>query len=127
MKNFNEWNEKKKIINNSEILRTYKTRDVWWCSLGLNIGSEQDGKGFEYDRPVLILKVFNRQICLVIPLTTSNKQSPYLISIGIFEGKNSMAIISQIRLIDTKRLVNKIGVLDVERFNIIRKAIKDYL
>jgi len=37
------------------------------------------------------------------------------------------AIISQLRLIDTKRLTVKIMMLNMKKFNEIRKAVKDIL
>ncbi|MEK7060191.1 MAG: hypothetical protein AAB970_01050, partial [Patescibacteria group bacterium] len=43
---------------------------------------------------------FSRHVCLVVPLTTSPKKNPYHISVGIVEGEEAFAIISQVRLID---------------------------
>jgi mRNA-degrading endonuclease toxin of MazEF toxin-antitoxin module len=60
-----------------------------------------------------------------MPLTTSLKKNPYHISLGIVDDKKAFAITSQIRLIDTKRLINKIGFVDEKLFNQIRKAAKD--
>ena len=47
--------------------------------------------------------------------------------IGLIEGKEARALLSQIRVIDTKRLVRKVGYLDKVVFNSIRKAVKDLL
>lgn len=127
MKDFELWSKKKISINSFNKNRFYRIRDIWWCSLGINIGFEQDGKDKEFQRPVLILKSLSRSTCLVIPLTTSEKANTYRLYLGIVAGKESRAIISQIRVIDTKRLINKIDVLDNRRFESIRKAIKDML
>ena len=62
-----------------------------------------------------------------MPLTTSEKKNPYHVSLGKVGGKNAFAIISQIRLIDTKRLINKIGFVGHKVFEKIRKAAKDLL
>jgi mRNA interferase MazF len=125
-KPFHLWNENKILINDFGTQRLYHARDVWWCSVGINIGYEQDGTGKEYQRPIVILKGFSKQVCLMIPLTTSNKSNPYYIPVGIVDHKQASAIISQIRLIDTRRLINKIGVLDTETFEKIKKAIKGF-
>jgi mRNA interferase MazF len=69
---------------------------VWWCSLGVNIGREQDGKTKMHERPILIIKGFNQNSCLIVPLTTSLKENKYLIDIGIIKNKKSKAIISQV-------------------------------
>ena len=93
----------------------------------MNVGFEQDGTGVDNERPVLILKGFSKQVCLVMPLTTSEKKNPYHASLGKVDGRNAFAIISQIRLIDTKRLINKIGFVEQKIFEKIRKAAKDLL
>lgn len=49
------------------------------------------------------------------------------ISVGTIDGKQASALMSQIRIIDTKRLVNKVGFIDKEVFERIRKAVKDML
>lgn len=124
-KNFDEWNECKKLIHADSIRKLYHQREVWWCAFGTNIGFEQDGTGKTGDRPALILKGFSSQVCVVVPLTTSIKKNPYHIAIGNIDGKEAFVIISQVRLIDTKRLINKIGFIPQESFERIRKAVKD--
>ncbi|MDP3764804.1 MAG: type II toxin-antitoxin system PemK/MazF family toxin [bacterium] len=93
----------------------------------MNVGFEQDGTGEGFSRPVLILKGFSRQVCLVVPLTTSTKKNIYHVSAGVVDRLQAVAIISQVRLIDTKRLYKQIGTLDKEVFENIRKAVKDML
>ncbi|WP_439372678.1 type II toxin-antitoxin system PemK/MazF family toxin [Bradyrhizobium sp. DASA03120] len=110
-----------------ELTRLSIARELWWCSLGVNIGFEQDGSGKKYDRPVLILRGFSKETCLVIPLTTSVQQHPLRPSIGIVGGKEAHALLSQMRIIDSKRLIRKIGFLDKEIFETMRKAAKDLL
>ena len=125
-KDFNGWNDVK-IETNAEEPRRYTVRELWWCRIGVNVGSEQDGKGEEYSRPCLILRGFGPDGCLVIPLTTSVREHPLRIAIGEVEGQQARANLSQIRVIDTRRLVRKIGFLDKDAFDRIRKAAKDIL
>jgi mRNA interferase MazF len=126
-KDFDRWNKEKKNIHNDGSNKFYKAKEIWWCSLGLNVGFEQDGTNESYQRPVLVIKGFSRQVCLAVALTTSKKKNPYHISVGIIDGQESFAILSQIRLIDTKRFTDRLLVLDTKTFNIIRKAIKDLI
>jgi mRNA-degrading endonuclease toxin of MazEF toxin-antitoxin module len=100
---------------------------VWWCTLGVNVGSEENGSGEEYRRPALILKGLSVETCLVVPLTTSAKAHPLRVAVGLIGGKEARAILSQMRVIDTKRLVRKIEYLDVGTFEQIRKAAKGML
>lgn len=126
-KDFDTWNEKKKFINAEKSNKLYHAREIWWCSFGLNIGFEHDGMGDEYQRPVLILKGFSSYTCLALPLTSSSKKHPFRVSIGLVDGKQASAILSQLRVIDTKRLLGKVGYLDREKFELTRKAVKDML
>lgn len=126
-KDFDKWNKIKKRIDSERSPKFYHTREIWWSSLGVNIGFEQDGSGDEYRRPILILKGLSKNTCLVIPLTASSNDHPMRPSIGIIEGKKARAILSQIRVIDTKCLVDKIGYLDQAIFKRIQKTIKDLL
>lgn len=105
----------------------YHEREIRWCHLGTNIGFEQGSTGSGRSRPVLVLKGFSRAVCLVLPLTTSQKQSRFHIPVGTVAGRSAAAIISQIRLVDTKRLYKKIATLDSKTFAGIRKAVKDML
>jgi len=122
-KDFDNWNKRKKEINKGEF-NFYSKREIRWCSLGLNIGFEQDGTNIEYCRPVLIIRGFSRNVCLVVPLTTSKKKNLYHFSVGIIEGQEAFVILSQIRLIDTKRLQDRLTILDKDKFEEIRKAIR---
>lgn len=126
-KDFDNWNNQKKSIHLSGENKFYHSRETWWCSLGVNVGFEQDGTGEEKQRPILILKGFNKHVCLIIPLTTSHKKNIYNISVGVIDKKKASAIISQVRLIDTKRLSNKIGMLDKTLFEEIKKAVKNLI
>ena len=123
-KDFDAWNKRKKEIDIEEP-NFYHEKEIRWCSLGVNIGFEQDGPSQAYKRPVLIIRGFSRHVCLVVPLTTSTKKNPYHMSVGIVEDVEAFAILSQIRLIDTKRLHARLIVLNKKKFNEIKKAIKN--
>lgn len=128
-KDFDRWNEQKKHINKYAHTPYYHEREVRWCRLGKNIGFEQDGSGKEYARPVLILKFFNKQVCFVVPLTTSSKKSqkPYHFFLGEIGYRGASAIVSQARLVDARRLDQKIDTISQDLFEDIKKAVKDML
>ncbi|HEY1036949.1 MAG TPA: type II toxin-antitoxin system PemK/MazF family toxin [Candidatus Paceibacterota bacterium] len=127
MKSFDEWNEHKKTTDMATERRFHKPREIWWCRLGINIGHEQDGSGPDSRRPVLVIRSFSREVCLVVPLSTSQKSNKYYMGIGLHSGKRSFAILSQIRLIDSKRLLTKISLVGKEEFAAIRKNIRDLI
>lgn len=70
MKSFDTWNGLKKDIDSGS-RKLYKAHDIWWCSLGVNVGYEQGGTGKSYERPVVVLRGFSKDVCLIVPLTTS--------------------------------------------------------
>lgn len=123
-KDFDGWNETKKKTDSRREAPFYHEREVWWCTLGVNVGSEENGSGEEYRRPALILKGLSMETCIIVPLTTSAKDHPLRIVVGLIGGKQARAILSQMRVIDTKRLVRKMKYLDVNAFEQIRKAAK---
>ena len=127
-KDFDTWNEQKKKTNdNEEYLPLYHEREIRWCRLGVNVGFEQDGTGEGFSRPVLVFKGFSRRVCLVIPLTTSTKRGRYHVPVGDVGDRKAAAIISQLRLINTRRLDQHIATIDKEVFKRIRKTVKDML
>jgi mRNA interferase MazF len=74
LKEFDNWNEQKKCLHKIEQLPMFSEREVWWCSLGVNVGDEQDGKGENFTRPVLVLKKFNRNLFVGVPMSTKIKE-----------------------------------------------------
>lgn len=126
-KDFDKWNKLKKETHAKEKVPYFHPREIWFTRLGENIGFEQDGKGKEYLRPVIILKKFNKQIFWAIPLTSQNKKGKFYFPINNINGKRNIAIMSQFKLIDAKRLRYKIGDIDSKKFQKIKKIISEIL
>jgi mRNA interferase MazF len=126
-KNFDEWNEDKKVIHSEKEPIYFKENDIWWCKLGLNIGDEQDGKGQNFSRPILIIKKFNQFVFWAVPLSTKLKKNKYYIPCDSSNGETRAAIISQLRLISVKRLTDKTSIAEEVSVLKIKKAIKDLL
>jgi mRNA interferase MazF len=110
-KDFDRWNEKKKHVDRSPFLDFVNEREVWWCTLGVNVGSEQDGSPEFFERPVLVVRKFNKEMVLVVPLTSAPRRTPYHIVVR-HAGVEFAAVISQVRLISTKRLARKVYQMD---------------
>ena len=125
-KDFNEWNEVKKKLALASGRKYFKVREVWWCHLGVNLGDEEDGKGPHFFRPVLIIKKFNYNLFVAIPLSTSLKDKTYYHCFE-FKNKRQSAILSQIRLLDTKRLAERMGSITDPEFDTIKKKIKELI
>jgi mRNA-degrading endonuclease toxin of MazEF toxin-antitoxin module len=124
-KNFEKWMVQKENLNNSQVNKWCRAKEVWWCSVGQNVGYEEDGKDEKRLRPVVVLRNFGFHTALVVSLTTSQKNSSFHFDLGIVAEKRSFAIISQIKLVDTKRLFKQIDVLERGVFDKLKIAIKN--
>jgi len=125
-KDFDKWNIIKKKTD-TEQPRLYTVREIWWCRLGVNVGTEQGGKGRQFTRPCVILRGFGPDACLIVPLTTSPRAHALRVDVGWIEEKPAKANLSQIRIIDTRRLWLKMGFLRKEEFAKLKKALKNML
>ncbi len=124
-KDFVGWHNVKVTLD-SHKGATFKERDVWWCSVGINVGHEEDGKNKQYSRPVLVLKKFNNHIFWGVPLTTQIKDAHYYYKLS-FKGKEQCVMIAQMRLFDSKRLSDKMGQMPQPHFEEIKRAIKEMI
>ena len=121
-KDFDKWNNLKKITDNIENKKTFHEREIWFIRIGENIGFEQNGKGKEFLRPVIIYKKFSKNVFLGIPLTKAEKEGKFY-SVFTFKRKYSNAILSQIRLFDSKRLKYKVGKMSVGDYNRVKRKL----
>ena len=80
---FNKWNDKKQEIHIEKQRPFFYEQEVWFCSLGVNIGFEQDGRGVESLRPILILKKFNKEIFWALPMTKNVKEGKYYHTVSV--------------------------------------------
>lgn len=118
-----EWSREKEHIFSKRYSPYFKEREVWWTSIGMNIGDEQNGKNRNFERPVLIVKRFYKNLFLGLPLSSRTKQGDYYFRI-IGKKIDGDIILSQGRIIDAKRLIRKIETLDEEVFKDIVKKYK---
>jgi mRNA interferase MazF len=126
-KDFSQWMPIKQNIQDKSERPFYHEREVWWCSIGLNVGFEADGKGQLHGRPVLIIKDFNHVTFWCIPVTTHIKQGVYHTNINLNDSIARQVVLSQLRICDAKRLRKKMGVVDTKTFLEIKTAIAKIL
>lgn len=100
MKNFDAWNEIKKKVDEISLRLLFNEGEIWWCDVGLNIGSEQDGPGPLFERPMFIAKKFSSCVMLAFPITSQNKHGNYYYPLD----SGDTIILCQPKLIDAKRL-----------------------
>ena len=121
LQNFLDWIDLKFRINNNSKSPLYAERDVYWCSIGQNIGDEEYGKGAMFSRPVLVLKKYNKNLFFGIPLTTKVKDNVYYSRL-VFKDKEICAMLSQGRVLDSRRMGAKMGTVSRSDYNKIKTA-----
>ena len=93
----------------------FREGELWWCHVGENVGNEINGKGVRFTRPVYIFKKYDRYSFLGLPLTTKEKIGTWYFPI-VFRGKKQTVVLSQGRILDYRRLKEKMGeISDTER------------
>lgn len=136
-KDFDTWNDLKKSIERKHGGEAYAyPREVWWCSLGINLGTEIDGKNENFERPVLIARVYNKHSMLVLPVTSKEKDDAFHCKI-IVQAKNSntgeiynkpvWVKLTQARAISNKRLLRKVDVIPHIDFDKVMDAFRGYI
>ena len=122
-KDFDNWNNFKKRIDTNHPRPLFKEGEVWWCHLGANVGVEIDGKDSTFVRPVVIVRKFNRYSFYGLPLTTQFEEGHSFYHIFEFNDRRQAANLTQMRLIDSKRLQRRMVDLSDGVFENIKKAL----
>ncbi len=126
-KGFDIWNfEKKKLESSGHEELVFHEREIWWCSIGINLGDEQDGKNEFFERPVLILKKFNKKVAWILPMSTKAKEGVYYHSLN-YDGRIFSVILSQLRLVSVKRFRRFLRKISPAQFEMVREKIIHFL
>lgn len=122
VKDFEGWNRVKQQLDTHHTIPVFHEREIWWCSIGMNIGFEMYGKGEVFSRPVLIIKKFSPSTFLGVPLSTKVKNNEYYHPIT-FRGETTSAVFDQVRTLDARRLADFIAKLPPAQFQQIKSAL----
>ena len=120
-KEFDRWNEVLKRLNQRSRLSLFAEREVWMVAWGACSGSELDGKGLEFGRPVLIYKKLNSRKFFGIPLSGSKKYLP-----GWYAYDHGSLVIEEGRPLDANRLLYKKKKISQGDFKKIRESVVAY-
>ena len=127
-KDFQNWHEKKEQVDRVNKRPFFNERQIWFCHLGVNVGFEEDGRGKDFLRPVIIFKKFNNEIFWGVPLTNSiKKNAPYYFVFSFTRDgvqRQNTAILSQIRLIDARRLSYHVSEISRDDFQDLIEKLK---
>jgi mRNA interferase MazF len=122
MKRFLEWIGLKEKLHSSDAQPPLvKERDIWWASIGENVGSEINGKNDLFSRPVIIFRKLAHGFYFVIPTTTRVHEGSWYVPFR-HRGKDTVACLHQARAIDYRRLSSKLGTIDTNDFRCIQEG-----
>lgn len=100
---------------------------IYWCNLGINIGSEQNKI-----RPVLIAKTKRESsVCTILPLTSERINDTRWYHIDL-DNQNSTVLIEQLRNISKLRIISPFRIkgnlvkITLNDWNKINSAMKKY-
>jgi hypothetical protein len=134
IKNFDGWNkyvkilEKKpdKLFDKNTKRHLFHAREIWYCSVGINIRTELSGYNTDFERPILITKKMGRKF-ICYPLTSkkpSNELFYYDLSYSNQEDRvESYVLINNPLTLDVARLQRRVKNLSRKKFaQIIEKG-----
>ncbi len=122
-KNFDEWNVEKKQIHFSKPSPIFHEKEIWWCAIGINIGYEEDGKNRLFERPVLVVKKFNKHVAWVVPVTTKAHFDVFHYQLRV--SKNFL-IIPQMKLVSSKRFIRFVEKISDDEMLTIFEVFKSF-
>jgi len=126
IKNIIEWTKIKIRVYFSDKLINFRDGEMWWVNLGVNIGHEEDGKNKNFERPVLVLRKFNKYLFLSVALSTKIKDNVYYYKY-VYKGNEYSILLSQIRVLSNKRLIRKIGMLPPADYVVVKEKVKNLI
>ncbi len=127
MKNFDKWNEVKKRTEQKQDVAYFREREIYWANIGQNIGYEQNGKGEDFMRPLLVFRKYSNKLFCGIPLSTSIREGSFFFNFQFLQDKSSCALLVQAKTFDVKRLDRKIGMMKKEDFKQLDEKIKELM
>ena len=120
-KSFFRWHYKKNKLHNRKAVN-FNERDIYWCSVGSNVGYEIDGKGSDFLRPVLVIKKTSDENFVGLPMTSRGKNLP-----GYFRYKNGFILLEQVRVFNARRLIDRKERMSKRNFSKVMSTLINYL
>jgi len=138
VKDFDGWNIYQKELENkkSPLLDRqtgkflFKEGEIWYCSVGVNIGTEICGKNEYFERPIIVIRKSGRHF-VGLPLTSEKPNNPafyYDVSYTFDQIKTESYILTtNPKSYDVLRLSRKIRRLNDKEFSQVKQKLNTYL
>ena len=126
-KDFQKWHTLKAGIDRQDKTQLFRAQEIWWCSLGANVGVETDGKDDLFQRPVLVFRKFNQDMFWGFPITSKPKKHKPFYFLFSLNGLEQIAVLSQMRVLSSKRLIRRVGKLGNAEFRELNGAFLKFI
>ena len=121
IKRFREWLSVKSSLDTATHKPPlFREREVWWGSVGENVGVEISGKGHHLVRPVLILRKLDAFSFIGLPTTSTSRAGSWFINLKIRD-LDTTVILSQVRHFDYRRMENLMITISDEDFTRVKE------
>jgi len=124
---FNKWNSLKKQLHNKKKIIKFSNGNIYFMSIGKNIGYEVYGKDELFLRPVLVYKKLTKTTFLGIPLTSQNKEGSYYFSFNYKKDKRSTAMLHQMKVFDIRRSAYYSGYIKLKDFAQLKERVIEFM
>lgn len=124
---FDNWNDLKKKLHLKEEIITFYQGNIYFMSIGQNIGHESYGKNNLFLRPVLVYKKLSKTTFIGIPLTSSKKEGSYYFSFNYKKDKTSTAMLNQMRVFDIRRSEYLSGKINKNIYKNLEEKVNNFM
>ena len=124
---FVDWTRVKIKIHASVYKRFPHKREIWWISLGKNVGVEMNGKHENFERPALVIRQYNNDASLILPVTSQQKEGNWFYDFVGASGESNSVNLSQLRTVSHKRFLRRVGKMDSSAFLEIKEKLKNFV
>ena len=124
---FDAWNTLKKRLNKKEKIIKFSNGNIYFMSIGKNIGYESYGKDQLFLRPVLVYKKLSKTTFLGIPLTSKQREGSYYFSFNYKKDKTSTAMFNQIRVFDIRRSEYLSGSINKNIYKSLESKLQEFM
>ena len=124
---FDTWNKLKQRLNKEQEPIVFYQGNIYFMSIGKNIGYEVYGKGELFLRPVLVYKKLSKYTFLGIPLTSQKKTGSYFFTFSYKKDKISTAMLHQMKVFDIRRSKYLSGKINKNTYQNLEKKVQDFL
>ncbi len=124
---YDEWNRLKKKLSKKKDKIKFTQGNIYFMSVGHNIGGEVYGHDKLFLRPVLVYRKLSSDTFIGIPLTSEQKEGDYFFTFRYTKKTLSTALLNQMKVFDIKRTAYYDGYINIKDFTKLRDQVKEFV